>query len=234
MTRLVTIATACALVILVAAAVARATYREYGLEPAPRPQADCPADPCRATGRVTGFQAQVVRGDRVLALPTRVRRRNGWLVGFSLTLGNPTAEQIRFFNGLWGSPAKARVAVLRPAPVRRDRRNRRQNYRLVAQSEPYTLNPFFGKKAWFVLRKRMHVRKRDVIGITLPTWAPALATDLSGKERWRGSRRPGDCDNIERRSAHQRLKAVRSYRCQYTTARLLYTALVINKTPENR
>ena len=28
-----------------------------------------------------------------------VRKRNGWLVAFSVTLGKPSAKQIRFFNG---------------------------------------------------------------------------------------------------------------------------------------
>jgi hypothetical protein len=211
--------------------------REYGFEEQNRPRADCPGDPCRATGHMTGYQVMQLKqrdGDRVTEFPTRVRNRNGWLVGFSLRLGKPTAEQTKFFNTLWGKPARARVSVLAPEPPKGDRRNRPQRYRLHNQSEVFELNRFFGKKAWFTLKRRMHVRKGQVIALTLPTWAPVLATDLRGKERWRSSRNRERCENVERQAARQDVGKLRDYRCLHTTARLLFTALVIHKTPENK
>lgn len=234
MKTLVIIATA-----LLAATMAVAAFglppREYGLEDY-RPKADCPEEPCRATGRTTGYQVRQLRtedGDRLRKFPTRNRRRNGWLVGFSLTLGDPDASQKRFFNRLWGKPATARISILDADPVKGDRKNRRQRYRLHNQSKPIDLRPFFGKKAWFTLPRRMHVRRGQVIALTLPTWAPVLATDLSGQERWRSSRHRDHCEDPTRPSARQRVGKLRQYRCLHTTARLLFTALVIPKTPEN-
>lgn len=226
------------LVFIAALAVAAVgNPREYGFEEQNRPRPDCPGDPCRATGHVTGYQAMQLKerdGDRVTEFPTRVRNGNGWLVGFSLRLGKPTAEQTKFFNNLWGKPARARVSILAPVPPKGDRRNRPQRYRLHNQSEVFTLNRYFGKKAWFTLKRRMHVRKGQVIALTLPTWAPVLATDLRGKERWRSSRNRDRCENVERQAARQDVGKLRDYRCLHTTARLLFTALVIHKTPENK
>ncbi len=229
-----TIATA-----IVAGFVAVAAFgfpREYGLEPDFRPEADCAEEPCRATGLTTGFQIQQLKqadGTSVTEFPTRVRRRNGWLVAFSLTLGDPNAAQRKFFNRLWGKPASARISVLDPEPVQGDRRNRRQQYRLHSQSQRFDVRPWFGKKAWFVLPRRIHVSRGQVIALTLPTWAPVLATDLRGKERWRSARNPDRCDDVEINSAQQDVGRLRQYRCIHTTARLLFTALVVQKTPEN-
>lgn len=213
--------------------------REYGLEDY-RPKADCPRTSekeCRATGDVTGYQIMQLKqkdGDRVTEYPTKVRKRNGWLVAFSLTLGKPTEKEARFFNQLWGRPASARVSVLDPERPKGDRRNRAQRFRLVNQSSPVDVTPFFGKKAWFTLKKRMHVRKGQVIALTLPTWAPVLATSLRGKERWRSSRSRNSCEDFRRPAARQKIGKLRDYRCVHRTARLLFTALVIHKTPENK
>ena len=211
--------------------------REYGLEDDYRPRADCPREPCRATGKMTGFQVMQLKerdGDRVTEYPTRVRKRNGWLVAFSLTLGKPTVQQTRFFNRLWGRPASARISILDPEPPRGDRRNRVQRFRLHNQSQPVDVSPFFGKKAWFTLKRRMHVRRGQIVALTLPTWAPVLATGLRGKERWRSSRNRKRCDKVVRDAARQRVGKLRDYRCVHATARLLFTALVIHKTPENK
>ncbi len=208
--------------------------REYGLEDY-RPKADCPQEPCRATGRMTGFQVrqQKTQGGDVREMPTKARRRNGWLVAFSLTLGKPTDRQRRFFNRLWGKPAQARITILDPKPRKRGtRRKHKWRFRVHNQSEPVNLTPFFGKKAWFTLPKRMHVAKGQVVALTLPTWAPVLATDLPGRERWRSSRPRDDCDNVTRRTARQKVGKIREWRCLHSTARLLFTALVVRKTPE--
>ena len=77
-------------------------------------------------------------------------------------------------------------------------RNRQQRYRLVSQSQPFDIRPWFGKKAWFVLQERMHVAKGQIIALTLPTWAPVLATDLRERERWRSSRNRDHCEELER------------------------------------
>jgi len=231
----VTIAT-----VIVAGALAVAAWgfpKELGLERDNRQAPDCPQEPCRATGRMTGFQVQQLKqadGKRVAEFPTRLGGRNSWLVAFSLTLGAPNAEQRQFFNRLWGKPASARISVLDPEPVEGDRRNRRQRYRLVSQSAVYDVRSWFGKKAWFVPKKRIHVSRGQVIALTLPTWAPVLATDLRRRERWRSSRKPDNCDELERDRAREKIGQITKFGCRHNTARLLFTALVVRKTPENK
>jgi hypothetical protein len=232
--RLVTIATAVAVGIL--AVSAWGFPIELGLEPDNKPEADCKDEPCRATGKMSGFQVQQLKqadGTQVTKFPTKVRGGNSWLVAFSLTMGDPDAEQREFFNRLWGKPAEARISVFEPTPADSDPKNKKQRYTLRSQSAVYDVRPWFGKKAWFVLKKRMHVERGSVIGLTLPTWAPVLATDLRKRERWRSSRKPGHCDELERDRARETVGGITKFQCLHSTARLLFTALVIRKTPEN-
>ena len=233
--RLVTIAT-----VIAAGGLSVAAWgfpKELGFEPDNRPAPDCP-DPCSAITTVTGFQAQQLKqadGTEVTKFPTRMRRGNGWLVAFSVTLGAPNAEQREdFFNRSWGKPAQVRIAVLDPEPAEGDRRNRGQRYRLKSQSAPYDVRPWFGKKAWFVLKQRMHVSRGQVIALTTPTWAPTLATDLRPRERWRSSRRDGQCAEVNRDRARETIGQITKFECLHPTARLLFTALVVRKTPENK
>ena len=233
--RLVTIATAIAAGVL--AVTAFAFPVELGLEPNNKPEADCRDEPCRATGKMTGFQVQQLKdadGKRVTRFPTKMRGGNAWLVAFSLTLGDPNAEQRTFFNRLWGKPAEARISILDPEPSPGDKNNSHQRYSLHSQSSVYDVRPWFGKKAWFVLKKRMHVARGQVIALTLPTWAPVLATDLRNRERWRSSRKEGHCDELERDRARETIGEITKFECRHNTARLLFTALVIRKTPENK
>jgi hypothetical protein len=211
--------------------------KELGLEPSNKPQADCPDEPCRATGKMSGFQVQELKqadGKTVTKFPTRVGIRNGWLVAFSLTLGSPNAEQRQFFNQLWGKPAEARISIFDPEPSAGDRKNRKQRYVLHNQSMVWDVRSWFGKKAWFVPKKRMHVTKGSVIGLTLPTWAPVLATDLRKRERWRSSRKPNQCDELERDRARETIGEITKFQCLHSTARILFTALVVKQTAENK
>jgi hypothetical protein len=233
--RLVTIATAVAVGVL--AVAAWGFPKELGLEPNNKPDADCTEEPCRATGKMTGYQVQQLKqadGSQVTRFPTKLRGGNAWLVAFSLTLGDPDAEQRKFFNRLWGKPAQARLAILDPEPAEGDRNNSRQRYSLDSQTDVYDVRPWFGKKAWFVLKKRMQVDRGQVIALTLPTWAPVLATDLRNRERWRSSRKSGACEEVERDRARETVGQITKFQCRHNTARLLFSALVIRKTPENR
>jgi hypothetical protein len=232
--RLVTIATAIAACVV--AAAAWGFPRELGLEPDNQPEADCRDEPCRATGRMSGFQVQQLKqadGSRATKFPTRMRGGNAWLVAFSVTLGDPDAEQRKFFNRLWGKPAQARISIFTPEPSEGDKKNKRQRYSLDKQSAVFDVRSWFGKKAWFVPEQRMHVARGQVIGLTLPTWAPVLATDLRRRERWRSSRKPGQCEELERDRARETVGEITKFECRHNTARLLFTALVVRKTPEN-
>lgn len=129
---------------------------------------------------------------------------------------------------------------------------------MVRQGPTEILNPYFGSTVHFALSKPLNVIPKQVVGLTIPTWAPAywkpqacnvisLQGDLldpNGCERagkynsWRGSRAPDKCtlgrtgeflDNLEKSRPQQKLNSVKRYGCYYTAGRLLYTATVVAK-----
>jgi hypothetical protein len=72
------------------------------------PDPSCPSLPCQAVGSVTGFQVSNGQAQ----LPFRVSR-DGKVKSWTLTLAQPTNSQRNFFNGFFGTPPEARLAVLR-------------------------------------------------------------------------------------------------------------------------
>ena len=61
-------------------------------------------------------------------------------------------------------------------------------YKLISQSPLVKLEPYFGKTAQFPLANTLQVKKGDVIALTVPSWAPALALGFANTTSWRASR----------------------------------------------
>jgi hypothetical protein len=184
------------------------------------PQPSCPALPCQAVGSVTGFQ---VSNDQS-QLPFRVTK-NGKVKSWSLTLAQPTNSQRSFFNGFFGTPPEARLAILRKVGGTNPPR-----YNLRSQGAIHVLSPYLGQTVKF--GASLSVERGDIIGITVPTWAPAFSQGLSSKNVWRASREPGKCTNsTDVRQGQPQLQVGRraTYACKYSTARLLYTATVVEE-----
>lgn len=213
---------------------------------------------CIAEGRVTGFQV----------FQTGARRRNfvvpfrrGKVVAWKIKLSNPTRTntnrfgpaQRPYFNELFGTPAKARISILRQ--VRGGPKNP-PRYRLIRASGTQVLNPYFGTEVTFAIRP-LNVIRGDVVALTIPTWAPAFwvpyacnASPTGGVvnpsrcaraqnvNTWRGSRGPQQCaigtdaadrpnQALRRSRPHQKANTVRPYGCYYDGGRLLYKAIVV-------
>lgn len=182
------------------------------------PDPSCPELPCQAVGSVTGFQVSTEQG----GLPFRVRR-DGKVTAWTLTLAEPTSKQRSFFNGFFGTPPEARLAILRRVPASNPPR-----YNLRRQGSIHVLSPYLGQTVKF--GASLKVEKGDIVGLTIPTWAPAFAQDLPAQNAWRASREPGMCTNTTdvRQGKPQEVVGKRAnYGCRYSTARLLYTATVV-------
>jgi hypothetical protein len=182
------------------------------------PDPSCPELPCQAVGSVTGFQVSTSQG----TLPFRVPR-NGKVKAWTLTLAQPTNKQRSFFNGFFGTPPEARLAILRRVPGTNPPR-----YNLRRQGSIHVLSPYLGQTVKF--GASLKVEKGDIVALTIPTWAPAFAQDLSTKNAWRASREPGKCTNttdVRQGKPQQKVGKRATYGCRYTTARLLYTATVV-------
>src|ERR1700740_264499 len=115
---------------------------EVGVLPATTPPTvpSCPTSPCLAVSRTTGFQVKVGAAHNFFAV-----RRTGRIVAWTITLGNPNATQIKFFNENEGGMAQAGIAVLRAVP------KPNLTYKLVALGPPVALQPYFGKTVQFPL-----------------------------------------------------------------------------------
>jgi hypothetical protein len=205
---------------LALAGPASARYVELGAV-ADAANPSCPGDPCEAAVRVTALQGRAAGGPKN---PYYIRR-DGYITAFTVHLADPSAEQIAFFDSNFGSPAQVGLAVLR----RGDTRRTRLNYRLVNQSELIEVDRYFGSSPTFVLERPMRVRKTNWVAVTVPTWAPMFANNLSRSNWWRSSRAKNSCDPPRslRQFAMTELREINVFGCTYSGARLLYTATYV-------
>jgi hypothetical protein len=183
--------------------------------------AACP-DNCQAIGQVSGFQIQ----QATRKLPYRLRSY-GKVVAFTVKLGKPNASQISFFNKLFGGPPQIELTVLKPVPTVRGQPKTPNKYTLVGASPLFDLTNFFGSEPTFALPRPLTIKPGYIVGITVPTWAPAFAVNLGDDMQWRSSRDPKSCDDVRQDAAQDIHGSARTYGCVYKTARLLYTVTYI-------
>ncbi len=179
----------------------------------------CPANPCLAVSRTTGYQAKVVDSRAVYVVPA-----HGKIVAWTVRLGAPTKRQIGFFEDNFGK-ASAGLSVLR--------RGNRLFGRVRSQTPIVQLSEYFGQTVQFPLDRALNVRRGEIIALTVPTWAPALSTLTEDGSSWRASRALNRCDDTDRQTAQLSLGALTQYRCLYK-ARLTYTATLITNPKPNK
>jgi hypothetical protein len=223
--RLLPLAAATAATAVLALAIpgaALGTLTEVGLtaaqlaEKTPTPPSpSCPSNPCLAVSRTTGFQVKVGSERSLVTVP-----RDGTLVAWTITLGNPGKKQIAFFDANEGGPSSAGVAVLRGG--------NKLMYRLLAQGPVVPLQPYFGMTAQFALPQTIPVKKGNIIGLTVPTWAPALALGFGNDVSWRASRPKGKCTDTTTQTTQTTAGSIVQYVCLYRTARLTYSATIVS------
>ncbi len=182
------------------------------------PDPSCPDMPCQAVGSVTGFQVSTEQNQSPFLVKT-----NGTIKSWTLTLAQPRNSQRSFFNGFFGTPPEARLAILRKVPGTNPPR-----YNLRRQGAVKVLSPYLGQTVRFGASLR--VEKGDIIGVTVPTWAPMFSQELSAENVWRASREVGACTNstdIRQGQPQEEPGKRATYGCKYSTARLLYTATLV-------
>jgi hypothetical protein len=219
MRRISTLFLASLLLALLLPAGAPATLSEVGVIPATTPETvpSCPGSPCLAVSRTTGFQVKVATAHNPLGAP-----RAGTIVAWTIMLGKPDATQIKFFNANEGGVSEAGIAVLRPQA------KPNLTYKLIAQSPLVKLQPYFGKTAQFPLATTLSVKKGDVVALTVPSWAPALALGFGKDTSWRASRPKSQCSTTSAQTAQTQVGTNVQYFCLYQTARLTYSATLIS------
>ena len=197
---------------LVCAAPASARIVEIGASAA-EATPTCPSSPCLAVSRTTGYQAKVVDSRAAYIVPA-----DGRIVAWTIGLGSPDERQIEFFEDNYGE-ASAGLTILR--------RGKRLYHRVMAATPVIRLQSYFGQKVQFPLTTSIPVKKGYVVGLTVPTWAPALGLGLPRTSVWRASRAVDGCDDTQTQTAQTDINDLARYKCYYRTARLTYSATLI-------
>src|ERR1700693_5361321 len=219
MRRISTAVLAGVLLVLALPAISPATLAEVGILGVPTPATvpSCPGSPCLAVSRTTGFQVKVGTAHNPLAVP-----RSGTIVAWTVVLGKPTTSQIKFFNANEGGVSEAGIAILRAQP------KPNLTYKLIAQSPPVKLQPYFGQTAQFPLETTLAVKKGDLVALTVPSWAPVLALGFGKDTSWRASRQKSQCASTSTQTTQTQIGTPAQYFCLYQTARLTYSATLIS------
>ena len=212
-----TVAAGALLAALACAAPASARIIEVGAVAA-EAVPTCPSNPCRAVARTTGYQAKVVDSRAAYVVP-----RKGRIVAWTIALGSPDENQIKFFEDNYGE-SSAQLTILR--------RGSRLFHRVIAQSPVVQLQSYFGQRVQFPLASSIPVRRGQVVALTVPTWAPAITQLLTDGSSWRASKAKDTCRDIGSPTAQTRLGQLTQYRCLYRE-RLTYSATLITDPKPN-
>jgi hypothetical protein len=169
--------------------------------------------------------------------PTKVTK-DGWIVAFTVGLSKLTSDaktELGLLKGLdakFGGPPQLILSVLKPGP--------KNKYTVVAQSATFHVLPFLGsvlqeplsQPPTFTTMTALPVKKGDVIGLTVLTWAPVLTYNLtSNKYSYRQSRRANCIHAAGSQTAQTTLNSTQQYLCDYTGTRVQYSATEVVNQP---
>ncbi len=224
---------------LIAPGVASAQIVELGATSnSPVAMPACPAGVSLADCRIVLTHTTAVQTEtNGLVNPTRVTK-DGWIVAFTVGLSKLVSDpktELSLLKGLdarWGGPPQLVLTVLKPAP--------KNKYTVVAQSATFHVLPFLGSvlqeplslPPTFTAMTALPVKKGDVVGLTVLTWAPVLTYNLTaGKYSYRQSRRANCIHSPGTQTAQTTLNATQQYLCSYTGTRVQYSATEVVNQP---
>jgi hypothetical protein len=180
------------------------------------PKPSCPAKPCLAVSRTTGYQVKVGTTKDMFIVP-----RHGRIVAWTALTGDPTAKQIKFFDTTLGGEPSAGITVFKPAP--------HLYGTILAKSPIENLTDYMGRRVQFPLATSIEVKKGQRVALTVPTWAPMLAVGYGDDTSWRASRNKDQCDDTSTQTAQTSIGAQTRFLCLYQTARLTYSVTIITE-----
>src|SRR5205085_7786049 len=148
---------------------------------------------CVVIARVTGIAMQINDHHS----PFRVRKP-GNIVALTLRLSKPSTTETDYFkttfggnksdpNTPFGDAPQVRVAILKSLHTK-------QRFQLMRQSDVYDVEHYLGSPYTFPLKARLRIHKEEMVGLTVPTWLPALGRPLTTKNAWRASFRDTECN----------------------------------------
>jgi len=246
MKRRLALGLACFCLLLAEAAGATSSrVRELGdYSDSPFPKASCPAPPntpanspnqCFVMARASGITMQIGSHHS----PFRVKKP-GNIVALTLQLSKPSATETDYFkttfggdkknaNTPYGDAPQVRVAILKSL-------HQKQRFMLMRQSDPYDVEDYLGSTYTFALKAPLRIHKNEMVGLTVPTWLPALGHPLTSKDAWRASFRDTECNPAAGKTRparpHQKPGTYKQYGCFFRYERVLYTATYVPDAPK--
>lgn len=149
------------------------------LAPIGQSTASCPGfseDDCGiVVVRQTGFQTKV---GTTKAFTTA--KSSGSVVAWSVSLAGVAASKVKTVSDKFGGTPKAAIVILAPLG--------KSNFRVVQKGPLEELAPYFGTTPTFALPTALPIKPGQVVGITIPTWAPVLQLGLGSDTSWRSSK----------------------------------------------
>ena len=173
----------------------------------------CPLN-CQAISRTTGYQAKVGPERTLYQAPA-----DGRIVAWSIALGNPGPKQTAFFAERLGGESQAAVVVLAA--------EKKLVRRVVAKAPLQKLTDYFGQMPQFPLEQSLPIKKGQYVGLSVPSWAPALQLSLGNDTSWRASRSKDTCGDLSTQTALIGSRRAVPFGCMYKTARVTYSATFI-------
>jgi hypothetical protein len=169
--------------------------------------------------------------------PAKVAKA-GWIVAFTVGLSNLSSNAqtelgfLKHLNSSYGGPPEVALSVLKPGP--------KNKYTVVAQSGIYHVTPLLGQVLQepmslppsFTTLTALPVLPGEVIGLSVPTWAPVLSYDLTAtKYSYRQSRMRNCTNPAGSQTARIVIGASTRYLCTYPGSRIQYSATEVLNTP---
>lgn len=209
-----------------APSTAGAAVLELGSTATPLAAPACPkgVSAANCTIILTQVTALETIRDRV-AYPTTVKRA-GRIVAFTVGLSRLNSNRatarrdIHFLDQTYGGTTRAAITVLKPVGSKAKRR-----WVVAAEGPVIHLQPYLGQVVQFALPTSLPVTRGDVVGLTVPTWAPVLSIQVPSTSFAYRQSRSTHCKNPPSTNVAQ-LKIGQSaqYGCNYAGTRVEYSA----------
>jgi hypothetical protein len=210
-------------------AFAAAAIVELGATSTPLAPPSCPpgTSGSNCTIILTETTALETLSDGVYYPATATKAGN--IVAFTVGLAKLSKGEIQGLNSSYGGKSQVAITVLRPGASTKAGQNRL--YTVVAESPPFTVQPWFGHVVQFPLDTTLQIRVGDVVGLTVPTWAPVLAINLPAKQFSYRASRPNRCTTINVQSAQTTVGQHAEYKCFFNATRVEYSATEVTNPP---
>lgn len=164
----------------------------------------------------TGFQAKVGTTKNF-----STANANGYIVAWTIPLPALTTTQVREASKTRGGAPRAQIVVLAPLGS--------SKFKVVGRSPMVDLSRYMGTSPTFALAKALPIKKGQVVGITVPSWAPSLQLGVGSDTSWRSTRplKEAAADNFTTQRALVGETTTGTFTALYQRARLVYSTTFI-------